>query len=340
MDELAKNRKILMEKQENKKVIDSFKEFLESKGVNLSDDNFFHVTTIGIVVFYPNIVDVLCPDLTKDKENLCDFSLLTTNYEKRQWGSGLLYADNFILMAHPYFRRGFHANNNFAPNFIDMFWNYQDVDNKAYIAIDHNRVRINVDNGMYLEEDTWYGPRFCEQISAQCDGIVVLRPPADIDEHINKFLFSDTYSLNIKWKTKNNIRTFQSEEFKTEKIKIDRDGKGVFPARYLHAEFDLGTNSFRHFDGALHFYNNEEYYLRRDSDFNYNNKNNLQIKTDSQKLFKINGNISIETWREFTSHFMSGNPLIIEYFEGKLPDYIPEKYRSYTKKVCTPQSAE
>lgn len=32
----------------------------------------------------------------------------------------------------------------------------------------------------------------------------------------------------------------------------------------------------------------------------------------------------VETWIEFSSHFLTGNPLVFEYFEGKYPDYINE----------------
>ena len=138
------------------------------------------------------------------------------------------------------------------------------------------------------------------------------------------FFFSDSYALDIKWYTKDNIKVFQAEEFKTEKIKVEKDGIEYFPVRYVHAEFDLDKNYFRHFDGAIHYYTENEYLSRRDSDFNYNSKTESHIKTKSEKLFKINGEISIETWIEYTSHFFSKNSLAYEYFEGKYPKHIIE----------------
>ena len=123
---------------------------------------------------------------------------------------------------------------------------------------------------------------------------------------------------------KGRIKSFQAEEFKTEKIKITKEGFTYYPVRYVHAEFDLDKNHFRHFDGAIHFYTEEEYYARRKSDFNYNAKNSTHIKTLSEKLFKLNGVVSIEQWIEFTGHFLTGNSLVFEYFEGKYPDAISE----------------
>jgi hypothetical protein len=227
-----------------------------------------------------------------------------------------------MLMAHPYFRRGHYQNNNFAPHFIDVFWGYNKDNIQKYIAIDSDRVRINVDNRMYMEFDTWYGAKFKNTISDIEDGIVKLRPPLGLESFDIEFFFGNTYSLDIKWTSKHGIKVFQAEEFKADKSRIIKNGNEYYPVKYLHAEFDNQAGTFRHFDGAIHFYTEEEYYQRRDSDFNYNNKNSLQLKTLSQKLFKVNGRVTTEEWINLVSHYLQGDPLIFEYFEGKLPDNI------------------
>ena len=84
----------------------------------------------------------------------------------------------------------------------------------------------------------------------------------------------------------------------------------------------MNINRFRHFDGAIHFYTSNEYYQRRDSDFNYNNKNNAKLKASSIKLFKVNGEIDIADWMELTSQYLTGDPLVFEYFEGSFPKYL------------------
>jgi len=309
---------------ENSELIDSFKRYCNAKGLILNDSNFKYIPPIGIVAYYPNIVGLICNDLLADKEGLLNFKTLSDRFEKRSFISGYLYSKNFMLMAHPYFRRGFYENSNFAPRFVDLFWKNDHSDLDAFIAIDSNRVHINVDNRMYIEEDTWFGPKFNKDISQIEDGIAHLRPSAGIDDFSLSFCFNDTYSLDIKWETKNGVKSFQAEEFKTDKVKIKDNGIEYFPARYIHAEFDLKKNIFRHFDGAIHFYSLEEYFNRRDCDFNYNAKNDYKIKTASKKLFKFNGDIKVETWIEYSGHFLTGNPLLIEYVEGKYPDRITE----------------
>lgn len=309
---------------DNAKLINYFKLFCAKNGVVMTDDNFKYIQTIGIVASHPNLVGQLCNDFSRDKEGLVDFNFLTKRFGRRPFAKGFLYSDNFMLMAHPYFRRGFYPNNNFAPRFIELFWSFKQDDIDTYISLDYDRVRINVDNSANIELDTWYGAQFNNEINSINDGVTKLRPPLDVDSFTNSFLFSDVYSLDIKWETKDGIKSFQAEEFKTDKTKICKDGNEFFPVRYIHAEFDLEKNTFRHFDGAVHFYSSHEYYIRRESDFNYNSKNNFKIKTISVKLFKMNGNISVDTWIEFTSHFLTGNPLVFEYFEGKYPAHVSE----------------
>jgi len=326
---LENYKKQLIEEQKeklerNSTLINDFIKFCKSKNILLTIDNFQYIQTIGIIATYPDIVKLLNNKILKDKEGLVSFKTLNNELEKRRHISGFLYADKYMVMAHPYFRRGHSKNNNFSPRFIDIFWNYDKLENDNYIAIDFDRVRINVDNSMYMELDTWYGAKFNYNISEIEDGIVKLRPPLDLEPfHINS-IFNSSYSLDIKWTTKEHIRIFQAEEFKTEECKIEKTGKYYFPAKYVHSEYDTKKNNFRHFDGSIHFYTEEEYYTRRESDFNYNNKNDLMLKSQSQKLFKINGQVNVNDWVELTSHFLSGNPLIIEYFEGNLPERINE----------------
>ena len=100
--------------------ISAFKKFMAHKGVKLTDENFKYFQTIGIVAAYPNIISYLHPSLVTDKEGLWDFKKLKRPFERKRFLSGYLYGENFMLMAHPYFRRGFHAVNNYAPRFLEL----------------------------------------------------------------------------------------------------------------------------------------------------------------------------------------------------------------------------
>lgn len=325
-DEMINNYKMRLRKEreeeltKNSSLIEAFIDFSKSRQIKLNIDNFDYVQTIGIIAHYPNIVHLLNEKISKDKEELVEVNVLEKEYKKESFAPGFYYAENYMVMAHPYFRRGYHDNSNFAPSFTDIFWGYEKNDIEKYIAIDSDRVRINVDNRMYMEFDTWYGAKFNNTISNIDNGVVKLRPPLGLEAFHLDFFFGSTYSLDIKWTSKDGVKVFQAEEFKIDDIRIIKNGNEYYPVRYLHAEFDKAKGTFRHFDGAIHFYTEDEYYQRRDDDLNYNSKNSFQLKTFSQKLFKVNGTITVEEWVKITSHYLTGNPLVYEYFEGKLPD--------------------
>jgi len=323
-----KNRELA----ENEKLIQKFIKDCEKKKITISVHNIDYIPTIGIVATHPNLLNLLNKNIKVDKEDLVSFQILDREFTKKTIFPGYLIGKNYMAMAHPYFRRGHYENSAFSPSFIDLFWKYSSSANDKYVNLELDRVRIDLTNRMLMEYDTWYGANFNKNIVNIEDGITKLASPLDLTPYEVEFLFGDVHSLNIKWYTKetieNNIKTvikvFQAEEFKKPNVKILKDGVAYFPAKYIHAEFDIEKGSFRHFDGAIHFYNENEYLQRRDTDFNHNQKNDLQIKTLSQKLFKVNGDVQIKDWVELTTHYLSGNPLIYEYFEGKWPEKVNE----------------
>lgn len=306
------------ELMKNADVIQRFIEFCKEKGILLTTDNFEYIRTIGVIATAPNLLHLLNPKIQLDKEELVQVPLLEQEYKRKPFDSGYYMAENYIAMVHPYFRRGHYPLNNFAPDFVPIFLNYSQPE--KYIAVDSDRVRIDMNGGTYMERDRWYGAKFTKAIADMEDNIAKLAPTPGLDPFDIQFFFGNTYSLNIKWSSKGRFKVFQAEEFKAESSTILKDGLQYFPAKYIHAEFNLDKNVFTHIDGAIHFYTEEEYYSRRDSDFNYNFKNEKQLKPLSQKMFKVNGEIEVDKWVELVSHYLTGNPLIFEYFEGHLPE--------------------
>ncbi|MCE1187589.1 MAG: hypothetical protein LWX56_00480 [Ignavibacteria bacterium] len=310
--------------EKNSQVIQDFQRYCNAKGLDLQAENFQYIQSIGIVVTYPNLLNIIYPELPIDKEGLVDLDYFVVKRSQNLLHIGRLLTSNFEILLSPYFRRGYNERSNYNPFFVYLFQFNKSESLSRSILLDMNRVRIDIDGPICGERDAWFGARFNEKIENIKDGITKLRPPSYISESHISFFFREVYSLDIKWETKNNIKTFQLEEFKTEKVVIDIEDKQVYPVRYLHAEYDIDHCKFRHFDGAIHFYTREEYFARRDSDFNYNVKNISHIKSDSIKLFKINGKISVKAWVELASHYLYGNPLIIEYYEGKYPKNIED----------------
>lgn len=309
---------------QNSNGITKFSDFCRGFGVELSANNFDYLQTTGLIAQQGSLLDKIFYEVPKDKDGLFSWNGLQQLLKKTEQMPGYIPTDNYVAMVHPYFRRGMHSVNNFAPRFIDLFWEVDDPDIDAYIALDPDRVRPTLDSRFYMETDTWFGAPFDSKVGNIPDGISKLRPPLDIEDRLNAFMFSNAYSLDIKWSTKGGIKTFQALEFKQPDILIELDSLTYHPVRYIHAEYDLTNECFRHFDGAVHHYIPDEYFHRRDMDFNVDNKSNSAYKAASVKLFKFNGAFSVDFWVKFSCHFLTGNPLIFEYFSGNYPNHVTE----------------
>lgn len=304
--------------------IAKFTAMASTKGVTLYADSFEYIQTIGIVAKAQGIAQKLLGPIRTERDGLLSFHEIASRFPPSPHYEGCFTAPEFILMAHPSYRRGMHAVNNWAPRFIDLFWSFNAPGIEKYIALDEDRVRIDVGGRGYFEADTWYGAPFDEDIRNIKNGIAKLRPPPDLKSQHVSFFFADAYCLDIKWSESDGVKSFQALEMKTEDIRIKVGEQHYFPARYLHAEFDLTANCFRHFDGAIQLFTEEEYFQRRDADFNITMKNLAHIKARSSKVFKINGPLKTENWVEFCCHFFTANPLTFEYFSGEYPKHIIE----------------
>jgi hypothetical protein len=317
-EELAKNESLLQ----------SFTElYLDTTGESEGPEyKYFH--TIGITAEAPRITSKLLPKAQLDRDGLYSMSNLQNDLGMVSHKPGSLRSDGFEVLYDAAFRRGYYENNNWAPRFVDVF--AQQVKNRAldcYISLDPNRVRINLDNLIYVEADTWYGPKFSESIEDIDNGNVKLSVPLDLQGHGASFLFNDVESLDLSWATKGRVRQFQAMEFKGSSVTSDRSGVAVHPVRYLHSEYDIDEHAFRHIDGALQFMTPDEYSRRKSSDFSHHWKDSKHIKAEYKKIFKVNGALDLGVWMELVSHFFHGNCLVHEYFTGEMPSHIQDAVR-------------
>lgn len=308
----------------NSDLINSFIARAATKGIALAASHFCYLPKIGIVAAAPGLTGRLLNGIDQDRDRLYSFETLASLLSLKEYQAGYLRGSNFMVMAHPHFRRGYHDANNFSPRLIELLWGHVDVGTTKHVALDENRVRVNVDESSYFERDTWFGSPFDKQIASIPLGLAKLRPPLSVKPVHLSFFFADAYALDIKWTQEADIKTFQALEMKTDAVTVRLGDQLFYPARYIHAEYDLRLGAFRHFDGAIQYYTESEYAARRDTDFNHNAKTFALVKARSRKLFKFNGRTSVDRWVEFCCHYLSGNPLIHEYFTGRYPTHIIE----------------
>mgnify|MGYP003582898352 CR=1 FL=1 len=314
-----------MEKEELRNAVDqieTFKRLAQSKGVVLTDASFHYAPALGITASAPALLRALLDIEPNSRDGLFGWTDLRRSLELSKLGGGCLRGDGFIAMAHPCFRRQMHLKNNWAPKFIDLFWAFDNDGLQKSVALDEDRVRVDLDSPMYVEADTWYGPPFNEDVSQIAPGNVKLRPPAELSNSRVQTFFAGAYCIDVKWSDAGDIKTFQALELKTEEVQLKLGDCLYHPARYLHAEFDTQRGTFRHFDGAIQYLTVAEYFARRDSDFSMTYKSTQHVKPTYKKVFKLNGAIEVNTWVELSSNFFAGNPLMFEYFNGALPMHV------------------
>lgn len=301
----------------NSKKLESIEKSLSANGIKIKKLDYYHA--VGLVIITDKKISEII-SLEPDKDDLYNWSDLKKRIPNI-FSVGYFSYENFYLMASHFFRRGYYQLNNFTPSFVEEFYKLDKTNIDAFLSLDDEAIRVDEPRS-YFEADAWFGAKYNKEIACIPDGIVKHRPTLGIKPEFIKILFSNNYSLDIKWSTKGNIKTFQLLEFKDETIQILDDGKGLYPVRYVHAEFNLDTNQFQHFDGAIHFYEEKHYFEKRDQDINFDEKHFKGLKPISKKLFKLNGVISVEDWSNLVSNFLHGNPLIYEYFTGEYPQYI------------------
>lgn len=325
MEEYQKQYEIKLREQEeetlieNKHHIEEFIDYSRKFDIKLDTTNFRYHATTGIIVNYPNILSLLCPELIFDKEDLVEVNHLLSLFEKSSRGYGYFENSNFNCSVHEFYKRSYHWRNTNNPRFLKCFLKTVNLKSKYYLGLNKNYLNLNKPDFQVIEADFWYGAKFNEDISTIKNDIVQLKPPILKNKDRVKVIFDDTEVLNIKWSQKGKIKICEIEEIKSKKHKIKFKDNSYYPAKYIHCEFDLEKNEFRHFDGAITLFSEEEYELAVKSDLNYNKKNSILIKPKHVKLFKINGKIDTKDWVDLSLLFMEGQLLLVEYFNGKIP---------------------
>jgi len=229
--------------------IAAFEYFLESIEVPYTGIHYnYHHPATGITAKRYNLLETIAPDIEYCKDGLVDVEAVLAQFKMYPFSPGNFRNENFICFANRLFRRSYSHHNNYAPHFLGHFLNYaRNSVNSSRLALDRDRVRIDLNGGTYEERDTWYGAPFNQQINDIPDGNIKLVTPPEFNEHYLNMFCASVVSLFIRWSTKGNTKTFYAEAFKTADVLVEFGEDILHPARYIHAEFDLerGTTMTR-----------------------------------------------------------------------------------------------
>lgn len=106
----------------------------------------------------------------------------------------------------------------------------------------------------------------------------------------------------VVWTPRGDEIHFQCEEIPSKEDNMLRG------SRYFHSILDKDTKQFKHIDGALRFYSNDELITRQSLHVRNAGKIGQRIK-----VFRVDGSIPIDLWGELVQSFFFWNNDIINY---------------------------
>ncbi len=151
-------------------------------------------------------------------------------------------------------------------------------------------------------------PGFPEHVDGTVTEYIRIDPDGDL-----RLLGMDLDRLQVMWSFRDGIKSVQFEEL----VPIAAKEFGGYPYvgnRYIHAQWHIEDQCFRHLDGAVKIYDKQRYSARFDHDLRYRQPD---IEADSYlKLFRLDGNLRLDFWAQLITRYFRNNELVIEYLGG------------------------
>ena len=282
---------------ENKCKYDKLKELL---GHDLTEEAV--PCWVNAVSFFDrNIIKRVLPELISvDDDGLIDISVLS------QIKPGIYKKGSYLVFAHHYFRRGFSRLNTLNQEFLDLLYKTKsETQCSVKVAIDYDMIGMVGTESEEFEYSYWWGPKFNDSIQDI---------PYGVTKHVNdKFnsVFSDIRWTEFGFYEQDSKQTFECEEV-TDSENILKDGESYSGCRFVHSMFKENTDLPEHLDGAIRAYTEEKMCLRLDVNIDKSNRD-----TEYEKLWRIDGVITVIRWKELITHYFRDNMLIGEYFGGE-----------------------
>jgi len=129
-----------------------------------------------------------------------------------------------------------------------------------------------------------------------------------VTEHV-----SDEFDekVQVMWSARGDEKTVQIEEIQAIS---PESSKREYKTRYIHAIWNTAAKSFIHFDGAIKYYAASQYALRWDASLKAQDHH---LSEKKEKLFRLDGNVDLKAWCNFTALFFRWNWLVEEYLCGE-----------------------
>lgn len=283
-------------------VLDNIDEYktLENKVAEFIEGETTYYWTNCVFIHNKDIVKRVFPNLISQMENnLLDIGLLSPVLP------GVYRIGDYLIFAHLYFRRSYSYLNTLNTPFLSRLEKIDRNDKSIKIAIDLDCIGLAGTEHEEREYAYWWGPQFNDDLKS-----IPLGVTRHENEHYNKLL-SNYLRTEFGWYIQDNKHTFESEEI-TDVPNIKIDGTDMYACRFVHSMVDDITGAPIHLDGAIRTYSDDKMIERLDISIKDSERDTFYTK-----IWRIDGSIPVNLWKELITHYYRDNMMIGEYFGGK-----------------------
>ncbi len=263
----------------------------------------------GLVMYsYPGIVEQAFPWLNekRDKDGLVLLKDLFKEFDYKGQGVLSCKTSNYAIVLHPFFRKSFSRYNNFNIEFIDELFELYQTNQTIKIRIDDDYIGYSPSYIKNMEFEYWFGPKYDDDIS-QIPTEVTCYKSSEIEK-----LYNQVDKTEFVWQNKDGKYQFEMEEV------TDSDAPTLdseqFACRYMHSIYDSNNGVFDHFDGAIRQYDLDAICERIEKPINQ-----LGHNAQYTKLFRLDGNIQLSTWKSLITNYLKNNYDVYRYFGMDVP---------------------
>lgn len=257
-----------------------------------------------ITAFDKNIALKKFPEIfgsyENDKRSLVDLSKLD------YIAPGVFAYKGLLVFAHRYFRRSLSPLNNLnIPLLKQLQTLSSDKTLEVKILLDPHSLGLP---GSYLEPielDYWWGPKFDDSLKDISNGVSTYVTPKE------ESFFNGISKTEFWWHDQNGIKSLECEEIRDIPSAEMLELGNSYGFRYAHSMLTNEGTPY-HLDGAIRLYDEDGFLSRLDTSIDKAGKNAHYFK-----IWRIDGEISVSTWKRILSDYYKDNRLIGEYFHGE-----------------------
>lgn len=265
------------------------------------------ILTDGVALRSPGLAARVAPDLFLSDDSRHGLVLLR-DLAAEEVRPGVFVRDGLLFFAHQYFRRSLSHLNPLNEELLRLLRRHSTrEDLTVTCALDPDLVGLETSlRAEHIELEYWWGPKFKPDLGEIHLGVSVHKAN-ERDQ-----LFFGLERTEFWWQADHEGgRSFECEEVLLEPTL--GTGPDAYGCRYAHSMLDEELKTPVHLDGAIRHYDVELMLERYDKNMNEFGKSAKEYT----KLWRVDGPLALDDWKELLTHHFKNNHLIGEYFGGQ-----------------------